>query len=126
MVGRRADAIGIGLAGLMGAAGVMLAAAGAHVTSGVGLDTAANMLLFHASAVLALVALLDRSLVWRPLGLLAAFALVLGASLFAGDLACRAFAQTRLFPMAAPIGGTILIGGWLVLALAAVLPAGRR
>jgi hypothetical protein len=36
----------IALAGLMGAAGIMLAAAGAHAAPGAGLDGAAYMLLF--------------------------------------------------------------------------------
>ena len=40
------------MAGMMGAAGVVLAAAGAHVTAGSGLDSAAYMLLFHGVAVL--------------------------------------------------------------------------
>jgi uncharacterized membrane protein YgdD (TMEM256/DUF423 family) len=113
------------LAGLMGSAGVVLAAASAHVAAGVGLDIAAQMLLFHATAVVALVAMLDRGLVWRPLGLVAALALALGAVLFAGDLTMRAFAQAHLFPMAAPTGGTVMIGGWLALAASAVIQLWR-
>jgi uncharacterized membrane protein YgdD (TMEM256/DUF423 family) len=41
--------------------------------------------------------------------------------LFSGDLALRAFAGHRLFPMAAPTGGIILIAAWLALAAAAVI-----
>ena len=37
------------LAGLMGASGIILAAAAAHAASGAGLDSAAYMLLFHAT-----------------------------------------------------------------------------
>ena len=40
------------LAGLMGAGGVALAAAAAHGAPGVGLDSAAYLLLMHAVAVL--------------------------------------------------------------------------
>ena len=40
------------LAGLMGAAGVVLAAAGAHAAPTAGLDSAAYLLLFHATAIL--------------------------------------------------------------------------
>jgi hypothetical protein len=40
------------LAGLMGASGIIFAAAGAHGAPGAGLDGAASMLLFHATAVL--------------------------------------------------------------------------
>lgn len=107
------------LAGVMGAAGVVLAAASAHSAPGAGLDSAAYMLLFHAAAVLGGVSLVHNGLVWRPLGLIALAGLVLGAALFAGDIALRAFAGHRLFPMAAPTGGTILIIAWVALAVAA-------
>jgi uncharacterized membrane protein YgdD (TMEM256/DUF423 family) len=116
----------IALAGLMGSAGVLVAAASAHAAPGASLDSASSMLLFHAAAVVAIAAALDRGLVWRPLGVLAAIALVLGAGLFAGDLAMRAFAQARLFPMAAPTGGTLMIGGWLALAGSAVTSLRQR
>ena len=39
------------IAGLMGASGVVLAAAAAHAKSGMGLDGAGYLLLFHAVAV---------------------------------------------------------------------------
>ncbi len=110
----------IALAGLMGAAGVGLAAAAAHYASGVGLDSAAYMLLFHASAVIALTAAIDRALIARTLGLIAVWGLVVGAILFSGDIALRAFAQIKPFAMAAPIGGTIMIGAWVVVTLAAL------
>jgi uncharacterized membrane protein YgdD (TMEM256/DUF423 family) len=44
----------------------------------------------------------------------------IGLLLFCGDLACRDFLGQPLFAMAAPTGGTILMGGWLLLAVAAV------
>lgn len=113
------------LAGLMGAGGVMLAAASAHAVPNAGLDSAGHLLLFHATAVLGATALLQAGLLWRPLGLLAAFGLALGAVLFAGDIALRAFAGHRLFPMAAPTGGMILIASWLVLAAAGIVQAAR-
>jgi uncharacterized membrane protein YgdD (TMEM256/DUF423 family) len=108
------------LAALLGACGVILAAAGAHAAPGAGLDSAAYMLLFHAAAVLGGAALVQAGLLWRPLALLAFAAWIVGAALFAGDLALRAFAGHRLFVMAAPAGGTILIVGWLALAAAAL------
>jgi uncharacterized membrane protein YgdD (TMEM256/DUF423 family) len=107
------------LASLMGAAGVVLAAAAAHAAPGAGLDSAAYLLLFHAVAVLAAAALAQQGLLWPPAALLAMAGYVLGGALFAGDVSMRAFAGHRLFPMAAPTGGTILILAWLVLALAA-------
>ena len=48
------------LAGLMGAGGVILAAAGAHVAPGAKLDSAAYMLMSHAAAVLGGAALLQQ------------------------------------------------------------------
>ena len=113
------------LAGLMGASGVALAAAAAHAAPGAGLDSAAYMLLFHAAALLGGAALMQQGLLWRPLALLVLAAWVLGCALFAGDIAMRAFASHRLFPMAAPSGGMILIAAWLALAAAAIAAASR-
>ena len=110
----------IALAGLMGAGGVILAAAGAHMAPGAGLDSAAYMLLFHAVAVLGGAALVQQGVLWRPLALIVLAAWVLGAALFSGDIALRAFAGHRLFAFAAPSGGVILIGAWLALTAAAV------
>jgi uncharacterized membrane protein YgdD (TMEM256/DUF423 family) len=108
------------LAGLMGACGVGLAAAAAHGTSAAGLDSAANLLLFHATAILGAASLAHQGQLWRPLALAAMTCFVAGAALFAGDIAMRAFTSQRLFPMAAPTGGTLLLIGWLVLAAAAL------
>ena len=114
------------LACLMGASGVALAAAAAHGTPGAGLDSAAYLLLFHAVAVLGAAALADQALLWRPVALLAMAGFTLGGALFAGDISMRAFAGHRLFPMAAPAAGTLLILAWLVLAVAAIAAVGRR
>jgi uncharacterized membrane protein YgdD (TMEM256/DUF423 family) len=62
-----------------------------------------------------------QGLVYRPFGIAAAAGLVIGASLFSSDIAMRAFAGQRLFPMAAPSGGVILIASWLALAVVAVI-----
>ncbi len=109
------------LAGLMGAFGVVLAAAGAHVASGAGLESASAMLLFHACAAIAAVLALHNALLWRVLGVAAAIGFVLGAALFAGDLSLRALAGQRLFAMAAPAGGIILIASWVAFAAAALV-----
>jgi uncharacterized membrane protein YgdD (TMEM256/DUF423 family) len=115
-----ATAIVLVLAGLMGAGGIVLAAAGAHAAPGTGLDSAASMLLFHAVAVVGAAALVAQKMLWRPLAMAALAAWIVGAALFAGDLSLRAFAGHRLFVMAAPSGGIILIGGWLTFAAAAL------
>ncbi len=109
-----------GLAALSGASGVALAAAAAH-GSGTTLAPAAQMLLAHAPAMLALAALAAHGPLHRPLTLLAGFALALGALLFSGTLVLGALYGMRPFPMAAPTGGVILIGGWLLLVPAALL-----
>ena len=109
-------------AGLAGAAGVALAAAGAHGAAHSALTPAAQFLMMHAAAALAIVAVATRSL--HPMGfLLAALVLLVGVSLFSGDVAARTFWGTRLFPMAAPIGGATMILGWLVLSAAGLWEA---
>ncbi len=110
------------LAAIMGADGVILAAASAHGAEASRLAAASSMLLFHATAVLGVVALADRGLVHARLGLLSAFGFVLAAGLFAGDLTLREYAGHGLFPMAAPAGGTLLIASWLALGVAAAWP----
>ena len=118
-------AIFVLLAGLMGAGGVVLAAAGAHAAPGAGLDSAAYMLLFHAASVLGGAALTAQGVLPRPPALAALAAWVLGSLLFSGDIALRAFAGHRLFPMAAPSGGIVLIAGWIMLAAAAIAALSR-
>lgn len=110
------------LAGIMGADGVMLAAASAHLPDASRLGAASSMLLFHASAVLAVVALAERALIHARIGLVAAIGFVIAAGLFAGDLTLRQYAGHGLFPFAAPTGGTLLIASWLALAVAAAWP----
>jgi uncharacterized membrane protein YgdD (TMEM256/DUF423 family) len=110
------------LAGIMGADGVILAALSAHEADAARLAAASSMLLFHASAVLAIAALAERGIVRDGVGVTAAFGFVVASTLFAGDLTLRQFAGHGLFPLAAPTGGTLLIASWLVLALAAAWP----
>jgi uncharacterized membrane protein YgdD (TMEM256/DUF423 family) len=108
------------LAGLAGASGVILAATAAHGVADPRLETASNFLLLHAAATLAVCGLalaVPRRGVWF-LG--AAGLFLCGSLLFGGDLSARALAGTRLFPMAAPIGGTLLILAWVLVMLAAL------
>ncbi|MFQ3454302.1 DUF423 domain-containing protein [Bradyrhizobium sp. UFLA01-814] len=112
----------IGLAAIMGACGVMLAAAAAHLPDATRLAAASSMLLFHAPAVVAAIAVADRAIIHAKLAVAAAAGFVIAASLFAGDLVLRQYAGHGLFPMAAPAGGTLLILSWLALAVAAVWP----
>jgi uncharacterized membrane protein YgdD (TMEM256/DUF423 family) len=110
------------LAAIMGADGVILAAASAHQRDATRLASASSMLLFHALAVLAAVALTERGLIHLRLGIVAAWGFVIAAALFAGDLTLRQYAGHSLFPMAAPTGGTLLIVSWLMLAVSAAWP----
>jgi uncharacterized membrane protein YgdD (TMEM256/DUF423 family) len=112
----------VALAAVMGADGIILAAAVAHQPDATRLASASSMLLFHAVAVLATVALIERSIVYPKVGITAAFGFVVAAALFASDLTLRQYAGHGLFSMAAPAGGTLLILSWLLLAVAAVWP----
>lgn len=110
----------IALASLSGLLGVALSAAAAHITGG-NLATAAQFLLFHAPALLALVALIAAGAVNPMLGQIAGYVLVLGLILFCGDLSRRAFSGVALFSRAAPAGGILLMIGWLLLGGSALL-----
>jgi uncharacterized membrane protein YgdD (TMEM256/DUF423 family) len=110
------------LAAVMGADGVILAAASAHLPDASRLAAASSMLLFHATAVLGTVALAERGLADIRIAIAAAFGFVVAAALFAGDLTLRRYAGHGLFPMAAPTGGTLLIVSWLALAVSAAWP----
>ncbi|WP_232630248.1 DUF423 domain-containing protein [Methylobacterium sp. Leaf118] len=115
----RALAASAALAGLLGVAG---SAAAAHTSGGETLKTVSQFLLFHAPAVLALVGFSAAGLTHGSLTRVAAGALMLGLVLFSGDLAMRALAGQALFPMAAPTGGFVLMAGWVLAAVAALLP----
>jgi uncharacterized membrane protein YgdD (TMEM256/DUF423 family) len=116
------DRLLILLAGLAGLSGVALSAAAAHASGGANLETAARFLLIHAAALLAIEALIGIGFVHPAAARLAALALVLGLALFAGDLVLRGLKGTALFPMAAPSGGILLMIGWALVAVAALLP----
>jgi uncharacterized membrane protein YgdD (TMEM256/DUF423 family) len=102
----------LALAGLLGALGVAASAAGSHGAE-TNLTTAGTFLLLHAAALIAISALRDNRLVT-----LSGWTIAVGVILFAGDLGMRARAGVALFPMAAPIGGGIMILGWLGVCIA--------
>ncbi len=104
------------LAALMGASGVALAAAAVHIDGGEFARTASLFLILHAAALVAVSA--HRAGQWPSV---AGLALAAGAILFSADLSARAFLGARLFPYAAPIGGSTTIVAWLALALAFAL-----
>lgn|SRR5690554_3787331 len=106
-----------GVAALFGAAGVALAAAAAHGGGHPSLPTAAYFLILHAAGALALVALSRVASAPRAY-LASATLMLLGVLLFSSDLTARALLAGRLFPFAAPTGGSLVIFAWLLAAVA--------
>lgn len=112
----------VAVAGLFGATGVVLAATAAHRVVDPSLTTAALFLILHGGAAVALSALSGGSPV--PGGfLVSASLMLLAVALFSGDVAARVLIGDRLFPFAAPIGGSLLIVSWLVAAVSGVVGA---
>ena len=109
----------LALAGLCGAIGVGIAADGSH-GGPPNLGIAANFLLFHAPALIG-IALLPGNRLARAAG----YVMVVGLLLFAGDLVTLATRGASPLPLAAPIGGSLLILGWLILALSALVRENR-
>ena len=110
----------VACAGLLGAAGVGVGAAAAHVRGADAARTASEFLLIHAAAILGASGV---ALALRRVSALFASALtlfVVGAVLFGGDLAFAGLWDWRPLPIAAPTGGLCLIAGWLMLMAAAV------
>ena len=121
----RAAALLAVYAGFAGAAGVAMAAASAHGAGWRALASPAQLLMMHAAASLAIAAVAMRA--QRPSGfLLAGLLLLLGVTLFSGDITARTLWDGRLFPMAAPIGGSTMIAGWLVVSAAGLLELATR
>jgi uncharacterized membrane protein YgdD (TMEM256/DUF423 family) len=121
----RSPLILAGVAALMGGAGVGLAAAGVHASGGELAERGALLLLIHAVAGLAIAAHARVAAAEsRPL-VVVGFVMEAGAALFSAELAVRAFTGDRLFPYAAPIGGSTMMLSWLALAIV-FAAAGRR
>jgi uncharacterized membrane protein YgdD (TMEM256/DUF423 family) len=106
--------------GLIGAAGILAAAGSAHAGASQTLISAATVCLAHAPALLAL------GLAGKGRWLVAAGALLtLGTLVFVSDMALREFAGMRLLPFAAPLGGLLMIAGWLSIAVGGIATAWR-
>ena len=110
----------LAVAAVLGAAGVAAAAGSTHTGDQALLGPLALIALAHAPALIALAAYAPPFRLMRS----AMVVIAVGAFLFCADLAMRHVTGASLFPYAAPIGGTALIVGWLILAASAV--AGRR
>ena len=111
------------VAGVMGALGVALGAFGAHGLKDVIADpglmenwhTAARYQLIHAVALLGVAAHPARP---RAAGI----AFTTGITIFSGSLYLMGLTGARWLGAITPIGGVLLIGGWLALALASTNP----
>lgn len=107
---------------LLGASGVALSAVSAHVAKAGSLQPTAHLMIMHA---VLLVSLALHGTLTIPLRL-AAGCIAFGTTLFAADLTVLAFGGNHLFEYAAPIGGSTMIAGWLLLALAALSLTPRK
>ena len=122
---KRSPLILAGIAALMGAAGVALAAAGVHESGGELAERGALFLLLHAAAALAIAAHARVAIASARALVVVGFVMEAGAALFSAELAMRAFTGERIFPFAAPIGGTTMMLSWVALALVSAT-ASRR
>ncbi|MCX5495263.1 DUF423 domain-containing protein [Kaistia dalseonensis] len=108
----------IAVAGIAGAIGVALAAAGAHLPDGGRLAIAGSMAMAQAPALLAL------GFYWpsngRLLGL-SAWVIALGLLGFAGALIFHSLSGSAALSFIAPIGGTTMIIGWIGVTVAALV-----
>ncbi|HLJ62973.1 MAG TPA: DUF423 domain-containing protein [Stellaceae bacterium] len=119
-----ASRIWILAAGVIGALAIIADAASRHLVAGdpTRLDflaLGARYGLIHALALLGLAAL-GRSIATT----IAGFCFLAGSIGFCGSLIARALGAPPGFSLLTPVGGTLLIVGWLVLALSA-LASGR-
>jgi uncharacterized membrane protein YgdD (TMEM256/DUF423 family) len=123
------------LGALVGAASVAAGAFGAHALKATleasgqtaNWETAFRYALVHAVAVVAagLLAQQTPGQASRSLAIAAAACLLVGTGIFSGCLAALALSGMRLLGAIVPIGGTLLIIGWGLLAAAAwLMPAG--
>ncbi|HEY1722467.1 MAG TPA: DUF423 domain-containing protein [Magnetospirillaceae bacterium] len=113
-------------AGIGGAASVILAAASAHLAaSGAqpNIDLASRFLMFHALALIG-IATLTRAYDGRWLTF-AGSLFIIGTLCFSGGLCLAALVDHALVPLV-PVGGTILILGWIALIVAGFTIRGRR
>lgn len=107
----------LSIAALWGLAGVIMLAAGSHPPQTGTLAIGGQFLLFHAAAVIAILA---TSLIsgWRralPMALM-----LTGSGIFAFEIIIHATTGVIL-PGLAPIGGGIAILGWLALVIAPLI-----
>lgn len=117
-------------AGINGAMGVALGAWAAHGLQGrlppaaiEWIRTGASYQLWHAAALLGLAALAARHA--TRLIAVAGIGFAVGALLFGGSLYLYAWTEQAVFALVTPVGGALMIGGWLA-TFAAAFRVGAR
>jgi uncharacterized membrane protein YgdD (TMEM256/DUF423 family) len=89
-----------------------------------GLHNAAHLMLIHAAAAVGLCGLalaLPARGIWFA-G--AACVLLAGSLVFGSGIVLGTVLKSERFPMAAPVGGSLLIGGWILASIAAAIALG--
>jgi len=105
------------VAGLMGFAGVLLGAFGAHFLRGM-LDKSGTTQIWQTAVLYHLVHAVVLLVVsgWRPVPRIA-FGLILGGVLlFSGSLYALALTNVKWLGAITPLGGLLMLAGWLILA----------
>ena len=125
----RIAAAAVAVGALAGLGGLILGAYAAHGAAPElrpGLETAALYALIHGLALMAAALIYDRTKdgrLARWIIALSMLALALGTLFFSGSIFLAALGH---YPGTAPLGGVLLIGGWVGLALAALVLLLRR
>ena len=123
---KRSPLVLAGVAALMGAAGVALAAAGVHANGGELAERGALFLLLHAAAALAIAAHARNAPASARALVVVGFVMEASAILFSTELAMHVFPGERIFPFAAPIGGTTMLLAWIALAVVFAIASWRE
>ncbi|NBQ52175.1 MAG: DUF423 domain-containing protein [Proteobacteria bacterium] len=115
----------ISLGGLMGMTGVAAGAFGAHALKTrvdadllVVFETAARYQMYHAMAVVCLGLLASR--IDQSMLQVSGFSFLAGTMIFSGSLYALVLTGNRSLGAITPIGGALLIFGWLMLAVVAM------
>lgn len=110
-------------AGLHGFCAVAVGAFAAHALKQIldvealgWVETGARYQMFHALALLGLAALGEK--IGKKRLILSGWGFALGAMIFSGSLYIMAFTQMRWLGAITPLGGLLLLGGWLNLIIA--------
>jgi uncharacterized membrane protein YgdD (TMEM256/DUF423 family) len=106
------------IAALLGFSGVLLGAFGAHLLRGMLEKSATTQIwqtgvLYHLVHAVVLLVLSG----WRPVPRIAYNLILVGVIIFSGTLYALAVTNLKWFGAITPLGGLLMLGGWLVLAL---------